>query len=327
MLIHLLASLVVLTQLQSPPEANPKPVYDETANGAEQISAALKTAKKDNRRVLVQWGANWCHWCVLLHEEMQHDNDLHFELLYEYELVTIDVGQFNKHQDLIKQYGAAITAIPYLTVLDGDGKVLVNQETDSLEMPDKSKPAHDLAKVLAFLRSYQAPHLVADDVLEDALAQAGREDKRVFLHFGAPTSGWSHRLERWLARPEVATILAKEFVECRIDTQRMTGGAETLTHYRGKSTGIPWFAILDQQGKALADSNADSGNIVFPSSGPEIAHFSGMLRKACANLSTDDIAALERSLVAEREAEKAKPDTLEKRIQDIIKEREKKVAR
>jgi hypothetical protein len=40
-----------------------KPLYDEKADAKAQIEDALKTAKRDNRRVLIQWGAN-CAGCA-----------------------------------------------------------------------------------------------------------------------------------------------------------------------------------------------------------------------------------------------------------------------
>src|SRR6186713_1931255 len=52
---------------EAAPAPIPAPIYDEKADGAEQIAAALARAKRENRRVLVQWGANWCVWCRALH--------------------------------------------------------------------------------------------------------------------------------------------------------------------------------------------------------------------------------------------------------------------
>jgi thiol:disulfide interchange protein len=43
-------------------------IYDETADGSKQISDALNIAKREDKRVLLQFGANWCGWCHLLHE-------------------------------------------------------------------------------------------------------------------------------------------------------------------------------------------------------------------------------------------------------------------
>src|SRR6185295_11557428 len=70
-------------------------VYDEKADGRQQVAKALAKAKRDNQRVLIQWGANWCGWCKWLAGTMKSDKDLRKELLYEYQVVHIDVGHFD----------------------------------------------------------------------------------------------------------------------------------------------------------------------------------------------------------------------------------------
>ena len=48
-------------------------IYDESADGAKQIADALVVAKKENKRVLLQFGANWCGWCHKLHKLFESD--------------------------------------------------------------------------------------------------------------------------------------------------------------------------------------------------------------------------------------------------------------
>ena len=45
----------------------PPNIYDESLDGSGQIADALTIAKKENKRVLLQFGANWCGWCHKLH--------------------------------------------------------------------------------------------------------------------------------------------------------------------------------------------------------------------------------------------------------------------
>jgi hypothetical protein len=85
----------------APPAGKPaRPaIYDEQADAHQQIATALLHAKKENRRVLIQWGGNWCGWCHLLHELCASDEQLKNKLLYEYDVVLVDIG----HMDVLRR--------------------------------------------------------------------------------------------------------------------------------------------------------------------------------------------------------------------------------
>lgn len=278
-------------------------IYDEKADAKQQIADAVAKAKKDNRRVLLQWGANWCGWCHLLHDLYKNDKAVAKELLYEYNLVLVDVGQFDKHMELAKELGADLkgTGLPYLTILDADGKALANQETGSLESKDKEKPGHDSAKVMEFLKKYETTPVVADEILKSALAKATKEGKTVFLHFGTPWCGWCRRLEKWMARPEVATVLDKDFVCADVDIERAKGGEAMIKKYCENYGGPPWFNFLSADGKEAANSmHPVKGNVGFPQEPHEIEWFMTMLGKVKKNLTDADLAFLKKSLEDER---------------------------
>lgn len=285
----------------------PESIYDETADAKTQIADALAKAKKENRRVLIQWGANWCGWCHLLHDTFETDAKIKRKLLYEYDLVLIDIGKWDKNMELAAEYGADLkgTGVPYLTVLDADGKVVRNQRTDELELKNSEKPGHDVAKVLEFLENNQAAYLSAGAVMREALSQARQSNRVVFVHFGAPWCIWCHRLEDWLAQPETAAIMAKDFVEVKIDTDRMIGGSELLLGYReAEGGGIPWFAFLTPEGKKIVTSDGPNGNVGCPWNDDEIDLFGGMLRKAKRSLSDAAVDRLLATLRATRDATK-----------------------
>lgn len=317
-----LCPLHVLAQQSTPdapaqaaqPKAPAKPkVYDEKADAKEQIAQALARAAKDNKRVLIQWGGNWCSWCIRLDALFKSDNKIAREILYEYELVHIDSGQNGKNVELAASYGADLKkhGYPFLTVLDAAGKAIANQETAALEVKDKTGESvgvaagHDPQAVLKFLQDHKAAYRVADDVLKQGLDQAKTSGKLGFVHFGAPWCVWCHRMEAWMDKPEITALLSKQFVDIKIDVDRMIGGKAVIDSFSaGKHGGIPYFVITDADGKPLCDSIAASGNVGFPSAPDEIAHFESMLKKAASKLSPDDVRALVESLKT-----KPKPET------------------
>lgn len=209
------------------------PIYDSNADAAAQISDAIVKAEKDNKHILIVYGGNWCSWCYKLHDCFNQNADIKKLLKDDYELVMVDI---NTNKDLPKRFNAKPPfGYPYLIVLNNEGKVLINQSTVPLE----EGRAHVPEKVYAFLNKFKPEPLNAEQVYEQAMALAQKENKRVFLHFGAPWCGWCHRLEDFLTRPEIAKIMAQDYILVKIDLDRMAGAKAIDKRISKKGHGIP----------------------------------------------------------------------------------------
>ncbi len=99
-----------------------------------------------------------------------------------------------------------------------------------------------------------------------------------------------------MASKDVAPLLAKEFVLVKLDFDRAKGAKEIEKRYIDKEQGLPWFAFLDGDGKALIHSTGPNGNTGFPAQPDEIAHFKAMLQAVKKKLTDEDIAFLVASL-------------------------------
>ena len=111
---------------------------------------AMAKAKKENKRVLLQFGANWCGWCHKLHKLFETDTQIAAKLKESFVVVLVDVNkghneEINKRYDNPTRFG-----LPVIVVLDADGKALTTQDTGKLEEGDH----HDPKKVLAFLSEW-----------------------------------------------------------------------------------------------------------------------------------------------------------------------------
>jgi len=257
------------------------PIYDKQADTKAQVEKAITRAKKNNQRILLMFGGDWCGWCHKLHELFASNLPIRKTLYNEYVLVMIELESPGA-ADLLQTCKEALSpeelkkgvGYPFLAVLDDIGKVVTAQRTDPLEEGDH----HDPKLVEEFLSRWRVPPKDANVSLADALSRAGSDDKRVFLTFGAPWCGWCHHLADWLAQPEVSTILDRDFVVAKIDIERMTAGDEVMKQYRTESTGgIPWYVILDAKGKKLATADDPGSNIGYPFSPKEIDQFLALI--------------------------------------------------
>ncbi len=135
----------------APGHASRPAIYDEQANGARQIAEALTVAKKEGKRVLLQFGANWCGWCHRLHKLFQTDEKIAARLKESYVVVLVDVNK-GLNAEVDQKYGHPTQhGLSVIVILDADGKALITQDTGKLEEGDH----HDPGKVLAFLNLWK----------------------------------------------------------------------------------------------------------------------------------------------------------------------------
>jgi thiol:disulfide interchange protein len=123
--------------------------YDGKAVPADQMAAALAKAKASNKRVLVQFGGNWCVFCQALDELIDKDPTLK-GLRDEYVAVHIDAGSA---EDMNQRYGNPFAyGFPVLLVFDADGKHLHTQPSTAFQLPNVV--GHEPVGVAAFLKSW-----------------------------------------------------------------------------------------------------------------------------------------------------------------------------
>jgi thiol-disulfide isomerase/thioredoxin len=92
-----------------PPAGGAAKVYDEGADARMQISDALASAKAGGKRVLVQWGGNWCPWCLRMNELMHQNREIADVLAAGYVLIHVDCGRpAGKNLSLARFYGTGV---------------------------------------------------------------------------------------------------------------------------------------------------------------------------------------------------------------------------
>ena len=108
-------------------------LYSESANPATDISAAVARASREHKRILLDFGGNWCGDCQVL--DIYYHQSPNAELLAKYFiLVHVNIGHMDQHVDIARKYNVPITkGVPALAVLDSHGKLLYAEHQKEFE--------------------------------------------------------------------------------------------------------------------------------------------------------------------------------------------------
>jgi thiol:disulfide interchange protein len=130
------ADLAPVEAQSAPPAPAPiekRHIYSETADPKADIAAALVQAKRDHKRVILDFGGDWCGDCQVLdiYFHQAPNSDL---LEKNFVLVHVWIGQMDANLDVPQKYGVPINkGVPALAVLASNGSVLYAQKMGEFE--------------------------------------------------------------------------------------------------------------------------------------------------------------------------------------------------
>jgi thiol:disulfide interchange protein len=121
-------STLATHQPVTPPPEVKKHLYSAEADPKAEIAAALKQAGLQHKRVILDFGGDWCGDCQVL--DIYFHQSPNLELLDKnFLLVHVDIGRFDKNLDIPEKYNIPLKkGVPALAVLDSNGKLLYSQQ-------------------------------------------------------------------------------------------------------------------------------------------------------------------------------------------------------
>lgn len=108
-------------------------IYPDPAQARTDLAAALKTAAATHKRILLDFGGNWCGDCHVL-DIYFHDPANRTILDANFVLVHINIGTMDANLALAKKYQVPIyKGVPALAVLGDNGTLLYSQKSGEFE--------------------------------------------------------------------------------------------------------------------------------------------------------------------------------------------------
>ncbi|RYZ57894.1 MAG: thioredoxin family protein [Chitinophagaceae bacterium] len=132
----------------------------------------------------------------------------------------------------------------------------------------------------------QAP--TAEAILQPTLAKAKEGGKNVLLLFHASWCGWCRKMDASLADKTIQPLIAKNYEIAHLTVYESQnkkylenkGALEFLQENGGAEKGLPFWYVLNSEGKVLASSEISQGNNSgCPATEEEVAYFLSVLKK------------------------------------------------
>ena len=116
-------------------------IYPPPANAPVELTAALHRAAREHKRILLDFGGNWCGDCKVLDYYMHQPQNAAL-LERNYVLVDINIGEYDRNLALAEKYAIPLKrGVPAMAVLDEHGKLLYSQKQGEFESMRRVDPA------------------------------------------------------------------------------------------------------------------------------------------------------------------------------------------
>lgn len=151
----LAAAVVMLSMMavaQAQQQFHARQIYGDPAQTHAELREALAKAAHEHKRVILDFGGNWCGDCQVL--DIYFHQEPNASLLRDhYVLVDVNIGRYDQNTDIADKYAIPLKrGVPALAVLDSHGTLLYSQKTGEFE----NMRNMDSASVTDFLTRWKA---------------------------------------------------------------------------------------------------------------------------------------------------------------------------
>ena len=131
--VKLLALATLLAVGVSTARPATREIYPSPDQAKTDLAAALKTAAQSHKRVIVDFGGNWCGDCQVLDIYFHNPENLSI-LESNFVLVHVNIGHMDTNLDIAEQYQIPLSkGVPAIAVLSENGKLLYSQKSGEFE--------------------------------------------------------------------------------------------------------------------------------------------------------------------------------------------------
>jgi len=110
-----------------------KEIYPDPSQARADLEAALKAAPLAHKRILLDFGGNWCGDCQVLDLYFHDAKNLPI-LEANYLLVHVNIGHMDANTDIAAKYQIPLNrGVPALAVLSETGKLIYCQKSGEFE--------------------------------------------------------------------------------------------------------------------------------------------------------------------------------------------------
>jgi protein disulfide-isomerase len=127
--------------------------YDSHADARAEIAAGKVRAEATGKLLMVNFGANWCPDCLTLHKNLEDPLTRDYAQSM-FEIVNVDVGDFDRNADVARELGVAINGIPMAVFFSSDGRPICDTSRGELE-PSRHYSSREILDFLREVAEYR----------------------------------------------------------------------------------------------------------------------------------------------------------------------------
>lgn len=127
--------------------------YNETEDAEIEITKLIKKAQKENKKIIIQAGGNWCIWCLRFHNFITTNQELKKLVEDNFLYYHLNFSPKNKNEKTFARLNpeGKKMGYPHFFVLDRNGNLLHTQESDIFE---EGQSSYNIEKVKKFFQTW-----------------------------------------------------------------------------------------------------------------------------------------------------------------------------